>query len=756
MNKKIFDFKFATIAIGVWLGAILFFQIKSSNFASIFLVTTTSVAIVLLSVNKKRFLMGLLIGLLITLVRFEMLHKVDNQIASLNYQKLDFVVSSEPQISADPFAGSLSFDENIVLLADISSEDGSIPISLTVNDSNSRIANALPSSKWQCTMKLKEAELNRRYLAYAECVDDPVSISAASNLQDIAGTFRKSLSSLTYEANASDAAALLPGLVLGDNSAQSDSLVNNLRISGLGHLTAVSGANVAILLLFVQFLLQRTYLSDNWRFAILLVVLIAFVIVARPSASVVRAAMMASITLVYWVKGMQKLSEGILFLAVIALIVIDPWLALSWGLALSAAATFGLIVLPRYWGVDEKSNLALKLGSTALAASIATMPILLAMGSQVTFATLPANILAELLIGPATVLGLLAPLLNLIPLFGFLAQPLANIAVGVAALIVSIANLFAHSIFAISIVSFKGMFLIGVLIIGFKFRNYKLLLVGLLLSSLIALFVTDRLANKWQIKDWEVAICDVGQGDATLVRTDEHSAMLIDAGPDGDALMKCIEQYEIDSIDLFVASHFHADHVAGILALQGDLKPKRVITASMNAPDSGLALVEKTIAPTVRENGFVGMSGEYASARFRVSWQVLAPQNPVVETSDDNGSEINNNSVVIYLATNSHRLLLTGDIEIDGQNNLMNAISHLDIDLVKVPHHGSAYQSPGFAIWASARIAWISVGAENSYGHPNANTILLYQSAGSKILTTLDCGFISIGASAYSTSRGCV
>jgi competence protein ComEC len=100
--------------------------------------------------------------------------------------------------------------------------------------------------------------------------------------------------------------------------------------------------------------------------------------------------------------------------------------------------------------------------------------------------------------------------------------------------------------------------------------------------------------------------------------------------------------------------------------------------------------------------------------------------------------------------------LLTGDIEIDGQEMLMRSISNPKVDIVKVPHHGSAYQSPGFAQWAHAQLAWISVGKGNSYGHPNASTILLFQSAGSQVLSTMDCGHITIGANSFSTSSSCV
>ncbi len=754
--QKVFDFRFLYLAAGLWLGALAWFSYCTASTHWLALISAIAIAGLRISPNRKLAIVCFVIGVGLTGFRFEMLHSAESEIPKLTGQTLDFEITSDPQLVAEHFSGALSFDKDVFVYADILNQNRNIPVALTLDDPSGEISSALPSSVWQCKMNLSRAPQNRRYIAFAKCEGEVVRLSTENRMQTVAGGFREALQNLTYQNNKSDAAALLPGLVVGDNQAQSDDLVRELRISGLGHLTAVSGANVAILLLFVQFLLQRTRISDNWRFVILVLVLLAFVVVARPSPSVVRAAMMAGIALLYWIKGLQKLSEGILLLAVSTLLIIDPWLAISWGFALSAAATLGLILLPRLWGVDVNSSLSMKIGSTAFAASLATMPILLAMGSPVTFATIPANILAEFMVAPATVLGLLAPLLYFVPGLNVFSQFIANCAIGAASLIVAISKFFANSVFAINILSPKGIGLLFLMILVYRNRKSHLAVLSLLVISAFLLTGISNFEKRWQIQDWELAVCDIGQGDATLIRTGENSAMVVDVGPDQQAMKNCLTEFAIDEIDLFVASHFHADHIGGIAGLVEISKPSRVITAALAAPNSGVGLVESQISPTRRELAKVGMQGEFIDTKYPVSWQVLFPASSQVVVDESNGSQINNNSVVLLVTTAHHRILLTGDIEIDGQNALMNSVSDPAADLVKVPHHGSAYQSPDFAKWVHAQVAWISVAKENPYGHPNASTISMFQAAGSTVLSTMNCGHISIGPNSYSTSHPCV
>ena len=110
------------------------------------------------------------------------------------------------------------------------------------------------------------------------------------------------------------------------------------------------------------------------------------------------------------------------------------------------------------------------------------------------------------------------------------------------------------------------------------------------------------------------------------------------------------------------------------------------------------------------------------------------------------GTTINSSSIVLLVSTAHWRILFTGDVETAAQEQLMAAIAPPNVDLIKVPHHGSRSQSPTFARWVHAPAAWISVGADNPYGHPNAETVRSYRTAGAAVFMTRDCGAIAVTA----------
>ena len=193
----------------------------------------------------------------------------------------------------------------------------------------------------------------------------------AARYQSLATNTRANLLALTAGRHPQHLGAqLLPGLVVGDTSAQSDEVTRALRISGLGHLTAVSGANVAIVIAALAWLLSRIGMSPRWRYMVLMCGVLAFMVVARPSASVVRASAMAAIALTLWLTGSHRRAEVVVLATGVILLIIDPWLAVSWGFALSLAATLGLIVLPRFWGMSADSAWWKRLVASSVAACL--------------------------------------------------------------------------------------------------------------------------------------------------------------------------------------------------------------------------------------------------------------------------------------------------------------------------------------------------------------------------------------------------
>ncbi|CAN5317375.1 hypothetical protein BH09ACT6_BH09ACT6_02690 [soil metagenome] len=206
-------------------------------------------------------------------------------------------------------------------------------------------------------------------------------------------------------------AQLVPGLAIGDVSLVSDELDTSMTTSGLSHLTAVSGANCAIVVAAIMLLGGALRLSRRWRIALCLVVMVAFVILVTPSPSVLRAAVMATIVLLTLASGRAPRGLPSLALACIIMLVADPWLSRSFGLALSVLATGGLLVLTRplhallsRW---LPTGIAMTI-SVPLAAQLACQPVLVLLSPTISTYSVLANLLAEPAAPVATVIGLVS------------------------------------------------------------------------------------------------------------------------------------------------------------------------------------------------------------------------------------------------------------------------------------------------------------------------------------------------------------
>src|SRR6185312_2370020 len=211
-----------------------------------------------------------------------------------------------------------------------------------------------------------------------------------------------------------DGGALLPGLAIGDTSAVSTGLDTAMKASSLSHLTAVSGANCAVVIALVMVTGAALGIRRGLRVATALVTLLAFVVLVTPQPSVLRAAVMAALVLAAMARGRPVRGVPTLALASLALLVADPWLARSYGFVLSVLATGGLLLLSRPLTVLFSRWLP-----TALAAQLACQPVLILLNASIPLYAVPANVLAEPAAPIATILGLAAcVLLPWIPALG--------------------------------------------------------------------------------------------------------------------------------------------------------------------------------------------------------------------------------------------------------------------------------------------------------------------------------------------------
>ena len=547
-----------------------------------------------------------------------------------------------------------------------------------------------------------------------------------------------------------DAGALIPGMVLGDTSKQSAEFKEAMKRSGLTHLVAVSGANFAIVSTFVLWCMQFLIRRKNIRVIATAVALMCFIALVRPSPSVLRAAAMAAVLLTAQLGKRGSDSLPALGFAICAVVLGDPWQSRDAGFALSVLATAGLLLLaPR---IQERLPTHKKLAG-ALAPPIAAMvfcsPILVSLSGYLSPMSIVANLLAAPAVAPITVLGFIAALVS--PIAPWLAELIIFVIRFPAGFITSVAHWIAD--FPVLTIH-NGLvgFLIMALILGglMLFRkNWKKSTAALLIIIVFLGWI-----QRWPAGDWQVAQCDVGQGDSLAINLGNDRAIVIDVGAEASAVDKCLKDLGVKEIPLLILSHFHADHVGGLSGLlrgrrvgqvwiSNNLDPKIESRSVLNALKSSQVITAQK-----------GLVAQIGMVQLKVLWPEASTRS--FEELPGEGSAINNSSIALLLTTPDWSLFSAGDLEPPAQRELVNAVG--PVDIYKVSHHGSKYQDEGLMRELSAQIALISVGAKNSYGHPASESIDSLTRLGTQVLRTDKDGAVAITASAHHlrvrTSKG--
>jgi competence protein ComEC len=523
-------------------------------------------------------------------------------------------------------------------------------------------------------------------------------------------------------AGVGDRGWLLSGMSLGLDQGLGPVAQADMRAAGLTHITAVSGANCAMLLVIVDWLCGWLRMRRWARAGVAGVVLAAFVTVVGSEPSVVRAATMAGLALVAGVVGGRRAAAHVLQVSVLVLLLLDPWLAYSVGFMLSVAATAGLVAL------IQRGPLA-----ATVAAQVATLPILLAIGASVG----PRSVLANVLVTPLTAA---VPVLGL----GALAiPPLAVPGRWLCGLVLAIAGWDSFGPLpwvpgALGVALAAGVSLTVVLLGG---RH----VVPMAVALVAVVSLTVRLTDRWPPRDWWLVACDVGQGDGFVVRDGEH-VVVVDTGPDPTVMDTCLDRLGVRGIDLLVLTHFHADHVGGLGEVVAGRPVGQVWVSPCDEPEDSYAQAWPDLArlpATVPAPGTVVQVG-------RLDLRVVWPQR-IIEA----GSVPNNASISFVLTGPSGSVAFLGDVEREAQRAILSA-ADIDTDIVKVPHHGSANFDPALPAAVSARLALIGVGRDNTFGHPAPEAIGAWQASGAQVLTTEDNGDIAVRPDQSVVARGSV
>ena len=528
-----------------------------------------------------------------------------------------------------------------------------------------------------------------------------------------------------------DAGSLIPGLVLGDTKLESERFVSQMRRVGLTHLTAVSGENFAIIAAFLSWFLRRAIPKLKFRLVVTGIVLTLFIFLVRPSPSVARAGVMTAIALIASAKGLRVRAIASLGAAITLLILIDPFQAIDPGFALSVGATAGIILIAPKLPFPEPLAIP-------IAATIMCTPVIIAISGTLSLVSIPANLAASPLVAPITVLGFVAALIPitapiLLTLIGPLAAALAFIAhFGAGFPVLKLPK------------SFLGALIILAVILLFRF-NYKFAAV-VLIPIIIFYFLIH---TQFPGKNWEVVNCDVGQGDGLVINLGRGQGILIDAGPDEKLIDNCLRNLGISSIPLLVLTHFHADHVGGLNGAINNREIGQVWLTSYTAPFIEREITLKALRGKREFFPIVGNHVEFASNKGEVKIQVLWPRQSFdsYQALPGDGSSINNSSIALLISVNNLKIFATGDIEPPIQEEIFRSNRLSEVDILKVPHHGSAYQFPPLLEQVHPIISLISVGVGNRYGHPALKTISLLRNLGSRVLRTDQDGAISVDPS---------
>lgn len=530
---------------------------------------------------------------------------------------------------------------------------------------------------------------------------------------------------------------LIPGMVVGDESLMTEELREQMRATGLAHLTAVSGANVSIVLLAVIGAARVVGIRGYVLPAVAVLGLVGFVFLARPDPSVLRAAVMGAVAVAGILVAGRRRALPALCAAVAGLVLVDPWLAGSLGFTLSVLATAGIIALVPAW---ERAvgwlprPLALAI-AVPLSAQVACTPVLLAAFGQLSVASLPANMLVAPAVPPLTVLGLMVTSVGtLLPvpaawlawLTGFPAWWIATVARWLAE---QPGSEIQWPTGAVGAAIGIGLGVLALALVPLVLR--RPVVTAAVATCLAVVLLRAWPTPGWPPAGWLMAMCDVGQGDAIVLRAGPHSAVVVDAGPEPPLVRRCLDSLDIRQVPLLVLTHYHADHVNGLPGVLAGREVRLAVVSPLNDPVSG---AQKTAAHLAE----AGVSTEVARAGGRwhvgasVSLEVLWPRRVTMSPSE---SDSNNASVVMAADIRGVSALLTGDIEPLAQRALLRAEPALSARVLKVAHHGSAHQDERLLTAVGAELALIGVG-ENTHGHPAPEVLELLRDAGVDVRRT--------------------
>lgn len=521
---------------------------------------------------------------------------------------------------------------------------------------------------------------------------------------------------------------LLLAILLGDKDKLSEDIQESFKTSNLSHMLAVSGAHVSYIILGLTYVLQNSIIGKKNGKIVCIIFLLVFMAITNFTPSVTRACIMAVLTLFSGI--IYRKSDVYTNISVAALItlIFNPYNLLDLGFQLSYGGTIGIIIFIKR--IQEKKsnskviNYIKQMALVSIYANIIIIPIMMYHFNTVSFTFIISNIMASPILGIIVITGFLfiitsitvKPLTSLIAIF---IKPILSILIKISQICSKLpfSNILVVTPYMFNVISYYAIILYC---IKSKKNNKCKIIICLLIVLILINFIIYIFPQKLRI-----FFIDVGQGDSTLIITPDKKTVLIDGGGSDsfDVGEKVLLPYLLDrrilKVDYVLISHFDTDHCGGILTIMEKVKVKNIIISeqaehSENYERFKKLMIHKKIRLIEVKKGDKIKIGRYSEFKILFPTSRLLSENP-----------LNNNSIVAQFNYNNFKMLFTGDIEKLAEQQILKAEkAEIRADILKVAHHGSKTSSiPEFIKAVKPKIALIGVVKNNTFGHPNQQTI---------------------------------
>ena len=575
---------------------------------------------------------------------------------------------------------------------------------------------------------------------------------------------------------------VLEGIFFGDSSRIPEAIQERYKVTGVLHVFAASGSNVAFVLGLSWLLLS--FLPKQIRISATILVLLLYATLCGGNASIVRATVLGIVVLLGRFGRGHVATLRWLFFAAVGLFIQNPLIIQDLGFQLSFAAAWGIVVLtPRIIKgilIERLPKLLRYVVAGTLAAQIATLPLLISAFHRLSLIGFVVNVFILFILGSVLEVGLIGVLLSF---SGVLSAPLFQVSLwllaGTNTLLKILSELPLADVWVLNPgilfwliwyggigtvlwgkerVIFIGKVRLLHLRRGFRTSTAKIMehcpsrireaVQRLILKISSSPMIRKRIIVRWggvlltvlflwspwnSQNDLEVVMIDVGQGDAILIRTPQNHAILLDTGPRSEKfdageriILPYLLQSRIGHLDALLITHEDQDHIGGARAVLANIP-----TDWVGVPDVGQRLENKewqeglpynlTNQPEKLRRLQVGDRIELDSGAWL---DVLGPPEVLKGTRSDP----NNNALVLKLNYLRQSILLSADMEQEEMEEILATGVNLESTLFKVPHHGSRFSLDRPWLDAIHPLAvGISVGKNNTFGHPTPEVLQYWE-----------------------------